>query len=1032
MRYQRYLSLLFLFTLLSSCLFSQGLNTTASKDDWEEINFEFNSPILTDGYPSLLRLAELLQKNTGHRVRLEGHADVIGSTRYNERLGQRRADAVKAFLVKYGAADNQITTATFGETRPKIENRSKEARFMNRRVFMTVTDAQGKTILDRGGVQDAIRTLDDLFALQKKCCDDILRRLDKLDDIANLLQKMVGDNDTLRKELGTLRQAHDELDKYVKGLPRPLTEAQTASIVDTRTAEQIERARMPRYSIINANAGADQSGNLTATGRGRLFMPFKEQLAIQVQGEYMYFRDRQEGQADIGLVNRFLPRAQAGMFASFKHVNFSGRDPGRSLFSDRPVSQFDIGQMSGNGLLGQASLTLDYLFSRGRLGIFGSKGFLQDAVLGRFDTVSRNVFTEYYLRTVDQVGASTTLGLMGNAYLEANLGYLKSRANADRVGGTARFVFPFADRLAFTLEGGMNETLLSYSNTGRVVAGLQFGNFMRPKDYLEGYNGVQHAVPVDVPRVRYEIMTRTVRTGNDAPVANAGPDQIGVGAGQITLDGSGSYDPEGDALTYQWVQVAGPGVSLAGMNTARATFTAAEGQSYGFRLTVRDPQGQQGVDSVTVTTSATAPVQIVRFQASPDRIRAGQQSTIDWQVLNADSVTITEIGAVPANGTRSVSPRATTQYRLTATNRNGSASATTTVVVEEEPMAAFTACSVSPMNIMAGESATILFATSNAESLSISGGIGPVATSGTQVVTPTQTTTYTLTANNARGPVTCNVTVQVTQGTAPRVIGFTANPTSITAGNSSTLTWNVENAETVTITNLGTVNANGSRSVSPTATTTYTLTATNRNGTVTATTTITVTPGTGGPGDPGPGAAPTITACNASPSTSAAPGNPVTINFTAANASRVVFSPAVSGTIGTSGPVTVSPTATTTYTLTAQGTENRTAVCTVTITVTPAAEPPTAVISGGAVIETFVRQVILSGEESVSPTGGALTYTWTPLYSGAAILDQGQPRTRVQLGGLAGDYPFQLTVRNPAGAESSAVVTVRFRGDDLR
>ena len=56
---------------------------------------------------------------------------------------------------------------------------------------------------------------------------------------------------------------------------------------------------MPRFSIINANAGADQSGNLTFTGRGRLFMPFKEQFAVQLQGEYMYFRDRQEGQADI-------------------------------------------------------------------------------------------------------------------------------------------------------------------------------------------------------------------------------------------------------------------------------------------------------------------------------------------------------------------------------------------------------------------------------------------------------------------------------------------------------------------------------------------------------------------------------------------------------------------------------------------------------------------------------------------------------------------------------------------------------------
>ena len=133
-------------------------------------------------------------------------------------------------------------------------------------------------------------------------------------------------------------------------------------------------------------------------------------------------------------------------------------------------------------------------------------------------------------------------------------------------------MFPLSDRFAFTLEGGMNETLISRDNTGRVVAGFQFGNFMRPKDYLEGYNGVQHAVPADVPRVRYEVLTRTTRTGNDAPVANAGPDQIGVSAGQITLDGSGSYDPEGDALTYEWRQVSGPSVSLAGMNTAQATF----------------------------------------------------------------------------------------------------------------------------------------------------------------------------------------------------------------------------------------------------------------------------------------------------------------------------------------------------------------------------------------------------------------------------------------------------------------------------
>src|SRR5205085_349271 len=98
-----------LLSLLGTSLYSQGLNTSASKDDWEEINFEFNSHVLTDGFPSMLRLAELLQQNPGYKVKLEGHADVIGSTRYNQRLGERRAEAVREFLIKYGANANQVT-----------------------------------------------------------------------------------------------------------------------------------------------------------------------------------------------------------------------------------------------------------------------------------------------------------------------------------------------------------------------------------------------------------------------------------------------------------------------------------------------------------------------------------------------------------------------------------------------------------------------------------------------------------------------------------------------------------------------------------------------------------------------------------------------------------------------------------------------------------------------------------------------------------------------------------------------------------
>jgi len=1023
MKYQRYAMLLALFSFLSPVLFGQGLNNTASKEDWEEINFEFNSPILTDGYPSLLRLADLMKQNPGYKVKLEGHADVIGSTRYNQRLGERRAEAVREFLVKYGANANQISVQSFGETQPKVNARSKEARFMNRRVFMTLTDEQGR-VIGEGGISDTLKMLKDLLAAQQKCCDEILRRLDRLDQIADLLQKLAGNDEQLRRELGDLRKQHEALDQYVKALPKPLTAAETSQIVDTRTSEQIEKARMPRFSLANANVGADANGELTFTGRGRLFVPFKEQFAIQMQGEYMYFKDRQEGQADIGLVNRFSTRAQAGMFASFKNVNFSGRSPGRNIFTDRPAT--DVPGLTGNGTIAQAALTLDYIFTRGRVGVFGTKAFLNNAVINQIQ-IQRNVFSEYYLHVIDAAGVSTQVGIKGNSYFEGNIGYLKSLTAADRIGGTARFVFPFSDRFAFTVEGGMNETMLTRDNNGRVVAGLQFGNFMRPKDYLEGYNGVRHAVPVDVPRVRYELANRMVRTGNDAPVANAGPPQIGIAAGQVTLDASGSFDPEGDPITYQWSQVSGPAVSLSGQNTARATFTAEAGQSYGFRLVVKDPQNLQGVATTNVTTLATAQTQvaqIVRFQAVPTNIRSGETSTLDWQVIGADTVTITGIGDVPANGQRQVSPTQTTQYRLTARNARGDVTAIATVTVEAQPAAVFNTCSISPTTITAGETATISYSSSNADTVTISPATGgSLGTSGTVVVSPTQNTTYTLTANNPRGPVTCQVALTVNPATpagqAPRIVTFSGNPTTLSSGQSSTLTWNVEGADTVEISGgIGTVPATGTRPVSPTANTNYTLTARNQYGTSTANVALTVNAaGTSG--------APVIGGCQATPNTLSTAGATATINYFTQNANVVTFSPTVPGA-GVNGPVTVTPTATTTYTLTARGTNNQTVTCSVVVTVTPAANPPTAIITGPSTIETINRQTTLDASTSTNPAGGALTYIWTPVGTGATVLDQGQPVTRVQFSGQFGDYPFRLTVRNALGQEASTTVTVRF------
>jgi hypothetical protein len=265
------------------------------------------------------------------------------------------------------------------------------------------------------------------------------------------------------------------------------------------------------------------------------------------------------------------------------------------------------------------------------------------------------------------------------------------------------------------------------------------------------------------------------------------------------------------------------------------------------------------------------------------------------------------------------------------------------------------------------------------------------------------------------------VTVQVTQGQAPRIIAFTANPTTITQGQSSTLTWNVENADTVDISGLGTVPAQGSQAVTPNATATFVLTARNRFGFVQSNAPITVNPQ-----EPGTGPGPTLTACTASPATSPSPGTAVSIAYTATNATSVAFAPAVSG-VTVAGPVTVNPVATTTYTITATGAGNRTATCTVTVTVTPAPELPPPVVVGGTEQETLSRQIILDASGSTDPAGGALTFFWEPLSTGAAVLDQGSARTRVQFAGPFGTYLFRVTVRNAIGQSASTTVTVHFR-----
>jgi K319-like protein/OmpA family protein len=1020
--------------ILATCGYAQGISTNASKNDWEEINFEFNSAVLSDGYPSLLRLAELLKAHSGYHVKVEGNTDVIGSAKYNEKLGLARATTVRDFLVKYGATSSQIEVATRGKSDQKYQgfkntySKTDVARWMNRRVVLTVTDEQGRTVSD-GGTGEAIRAMDQAPPKPSPdCCADILRRLDKLDDIARMLQQLTDQNAGLRREIDNLKQQQAALEGKIGGQPKPLTEQETGAIVE----KKLEAARQPRFSLLGANIGADNRGDVTFTGKGRFFAPFHEHFAFQAQAEYLYFKTQREGQLDFGLVDR-IGNFQAGLFTSFKHVSLAGATNG--------------------GTLGQGALTLDYIFRLGRLGIFGTKGFLNNPILDRrnatFATgqtnpdgsaifaVAPNIFLERYLSIVDQVGVSTTLGLWGNNYLEANIGYLRSIGNADRPGGTLRFIFPIASKFAFTAEGGVNETLLSRDNAGRAVFGFQFGNFMRPKEYQAS----AHPVPVDIPRVRYEVLTRRLRVGASPPIADAGPDQLGVPAGTITLNGSNSRDPNGLAITYQWVQEAGPSVSLSAPTASITTFQAAAGQNYVFRLTVRNTDNLAASARVRISTEAQPRVQILFFIADPPTIQGGQSSRLSWRILNADSATLSPApGAVNAQqGNLAVAPATTTTYTLTARNAVSQDTANVTVVVQN-PIPRILVCTAAPMTINQGESTTLFFDTINADNVSISPLVGPVGKNGSVVVTPDATTNFTITATNTFGSDTCSVGVSVTPGTAPRIVRFSAGPLTIAPGGTSTLVWQVENATNITITpDVGQVGLVGTQDVKPAQTTTYTINASNKFGSASVTATVTVTAP-----PPPPPANPIILSFTANPPISPSPGSPVVLTCLAQNANQVAVSGV--GNVNASGQITVNPQATTTYVCVASNSSGQQASQSLTVPVTTPGGGGTTpvviinssnancvpVVTGGslgpaATCQTVVRQVNLDFTASTSPLGNTpLTFVTTSRSNGAAVLNPTSATPTVQVNASKGDYLFDVTVTDSKGNKATITLDVLY------
>lgn len=104
--------------------------------------FDFDKAVLKpEGKAEVDKLIAEMKNFPGDTVVIEGHTCDIGADSYNMGLGQRRADAVKSYMVQSGIDASRISTVSFGETQPAEPNTNEANRKMNRRAVFKITIA---------------------------------------------------------------------------------------------------------------------------------------------------------------------------------------------------------------------------------------------------------------------------------------------------------------------------------------------------------------------------------------------------------------------------------------------------------------------------------------------------------------------------------------------------------------------------------------------------------------------------------------------------------------------------------------------------------------------------------------------------------------------------------------------------------------------------------------------------------------------------------------------------------------------------
>ncbi len=444
-----------------------------------------------------------------------------------------------------------------------------------------------------------------------------------------------------------------------------------------------------------------------------------------------------------------------------------------------------------------------------------------------------------------------------------------------------------------------------------------------------------------------------------------------------TLKASTDSILQGQSTTLTWSTGGGvDSVEFIGFPDAsypaNGTLTVVPTDSHTYRIVAKSSaRNSTAVCQVTVSVGEACLPGTCSMRVTPTTIVAGEEATLTWETTNVESGSINQgVGDVPQSGSVKLKPNETTTYTGTFLDTSGATLSCTATLTVTPPSVPDPTCSMGalPSEIKRGEQATLYWESSSVESASVDQGIGTISTSGTRLVSPATTTTYTGTFIGKNGMTkVCSATILVRDPEPPvPACSLTASPESIVRGSSSTLTWSATDVTGGgTLTSVGAIGISGSASVMPTDTTTYVASFTGKNGApISCERTVTVTV----PTPPTP-----VCSISVNPS-SVTKGTSALLSWTSTHATSGSISAGV-GTVSPNGTATVTPESTTTYTGTFVG-EGGSATCSATLSVVPPSEEP---------LPTCAMSVTPASVAS----GGSATLAWSSTNATGASISQG-------------------------------------------